>query len=184
MTDADHTTELNMDGSMDECFRALMLTLGMTEEAQITHRLSVADVKTMCQRANEHLQLAAAIRIPEHNEGFTKQDAEDAKYYPARPLLERMVSTYTERRGTYGASEQKFADIMLALFPMGLTLTTRTDWVRYGLFHQMISKLSRYTKSWNDPHVDSVHDIGPYAAMLEAEDRRWFDMSPFKMTPP
>ena len=110
---------------------------------------------------------------------FTDEQWSVATSQPAIPILERMCETYHERRAAYGPSEQRFADVMVALFPEGLTLRSRTDWLRYGLFHQLIGKLSRYVRNFREPHVDSMHDLGVYAAMLEAEDRRALGMAPF-----
>jgi hypothetical protein len=118
-------------------------------------------------------------KIDEEDEHFAQEDVNEAVLFPAAPMLRRMADTYRERRGTYGPSEQRFADVAMAMFPQGLTLRTREDWVRYGLLHQLLSKLARYAKDFHQPHVDSIHDVGPYAAMLEAEDRRLLNMEPF-----
>lgn len=115
------------------------------------------------------------------NEGFVEDDHLTAIVSPALPLLERMAETYRARRSTYGASEQKFAELCLALFPVGLTLQTKSDWVRFGLFVQMISKLARYANDFYSGHIDSAHDIAVYSAMLEAEDRRVQHKAPFTL---
>jgi hypothetical protein len=114
---------------------------------------------------------------------FTADEIREALANPAAPLLRRMLETYTERRASYGPSEQRFADVMLAFFPDGLTIERREDWVRFGLFVQIASKLSRYSRDFHEPHVDSIHDMGPYTAMLEAEDRRVLGMEPFYRPP-
>ena len=110
---------------------------------------------------------------------WTDEEREDARYNPARPLLERALGTYSDRRGVYGPSEQKFADVMKALYPHGFILDRREDWVRFGLLTQIVGKLCRYSNVPNTGHVDSVHDCGVYAFMLEAEDRRAQQMAPF-----
>jgi hypothetical protein len=112
---------------------------------------------------------------------FSEEEVAEMIFAPAAPLLRRMASTYSERRGQYGASEQRFATAMVALFPNGLHLQTHTDWVRYGIFHQIIAKITRYVKDWNAPNIDTIHDIGPYSAMLEAEDRRHYGAPPFHL---
>lgn len=116
---------------------------------------------------------------PEPHAEFTSEQVTEAIMAPAAPMLEKMLETYRERRAVYGPSEQVFAETMLALFPHGLTLSTRTDWARYGLFHQLVGKLSRYAHDFFDPHVDSIHDLSVYGAMLEAEDRRAHGLAPF-----
>lgn len=108
---------------------------------------------------------------------FTDSQRGRAGDFPAEPILEQMQHTYTARRAAYGPSEQRFADLAMALFPRGLRLVTREDWVRYGLLHPIIAKLARY--QFAAPHVDSIHDIAVYAAMLEAEDRRALGLAPF-----
>jgi hypothetical protein len=92
--------------------------------------------------------------------------------FPAGPELVAVMATCCERRASYGPSEQRFADMMVAMFPDGLTLTTHQDWVRYGIFHQLVSKLSRYCKDFHHPHLDSSHDFVGYGSMLAAEDRK------------
>jgi hypothetical protein len=168
---------------MDECLRELMRTVGMTEEAQPGSNLLEADVRRACLLAKDEIMNARAARVcaalDAEDEFFTTADATEAVMFPALPFLRRMATTYQERRASYGPSEQRFADIMLAMFPNGLHLQTRSDWVRYGLFHQLVGKISRYVKDFATPHVDSIHDIGPYSAMLEAEDRRTLNRPPF-----
>lgn len=111
---------------------------------------------------------------------FTIEDRALAQEFPAEPLLRDALTTYHERRAQYGASEQLFADVMTQLFPEGITLRTHDDHVRYGLFTQMVSKLCRYAKDFRHGHIDSVHDLGVYSFMLEAEDRRVQQQPPFK----
>jgi hypothetical protein len=108
--------------------------------------------------------------------------AVEAIAFPAAPIMRDMLATYQERRGTYGPSEQLFGAVMHALFPKGLRLDTPDAWTRYGLFHQIVGKLTRYAKDFNTPHVDSVHDLSVYGAMLEAEDRRLLKLPPFNLT--
>lgn len=91
--------------------------------------------------------------------------------FPALAPMEDAAETYRARRGTYGPSEQKYADVMMALFPDGLTLKTRRDWLRFGLYTQIVGKVARYANDFSNGHVDSMHDTGVYAFMLEAEDR-------------
>ena len=125
---------------------------------------SEADMINLLNHAAERLTLIS---------GWSKrEDIVPLASFPALAEIAEAEVTYRERRGTYGPSEQRFADLALALFPEGLTLTTRSDWVRYGLFHMMLSKLARYTKDFHTPHVDSMHDTIVYAAMLTTEDKK------------
>lgn len=92
--------------------------------------------------------------------------------FPALAPMQEAAATYQARRSVYGPSEAKFGAVMAALFPDGLHLDTEAEFVRFGIFTQMLSKLCRYTHDFSTPHVDSVHDLGVYSFMLEAEDRR------------
>lgn len=170
---------------VNDASRALMRVLIMAEAED---RLAPDAILRMLQQAKDEIMTLRAERergrMDEQDEHFDLSDAVKCLTHPALPFLERMAATYQERRATYGANEQTFADIMLALFPTGLHLQTRADWVRYGLFHQIVTKISRYVRSWSEPHVDSIHDVGPYSAMLEAEDRRHLHRPPFNFVIP
>lgn len=152
--------------------RALARHVGLTTAAD-RDRLTNADMF--------HIMRLALAQLREHplDKGLTRMDMEAAQTHPAAPLLRQMARTYNERRAIYGPSEQKYADICMAHFPNGLTLKAREDWVRWGLLHMILSKLARYTHDFHTPHVDSIHDAGPYSAMLEAEDRRMLGLMPF-----
>jgi hypothetical protein len=86
-------------------------------------------------------------------------------------LFATAAETYLARRSVYGPSEEIFGAVMTAMFPNGLTLDSRRDWVRYGIFHQVVGKLTRYAADFSTGHVDSIHDAGVYAFMLEDKDR-------------
>jgi hypothetical protein len=155
-----------------------MVSVGMTETAE-QDAVTLDDLVNMAQKAVERIELAKLLGVLKDPNEFSGPEYELARSHPALPLLYRAASTYKERRAAYGASEQKFADIAMAMFPDGLHLRTRKDWVRYGMLHQIIGKLARYAKDFFIPHIDSIHDIVPYAAMLEAEDRRSLNQPPF-----
>jgi len=87
-------------------------------------------------------------------------------------LLEKASDTFTERGDTYGDSVHRFGATMAALFPDGITLHGAQDWDRMGLLVQIVSKLTRYVNDFQTPHLDSIHDMGVYAFMLEAEDTK------------
>ena len=169
---------LHLSPEMNRAFRALMETVGMKETA-IAPELTTDDIVMMAHKASEHVKLAVMLGVLKDRDEFSPAEYASAATHPALPLLERAAATYKERRGSYGPSEQRFADIAMAMFPDGLHLRARKDWVRFGLFFQIISKLARYTKDFFVPHIDSIHDVQPYAAMLEAEDRRALNQPPF-----
>jgi hypothetical protein len=171
----------------------LCVTVGLSERADAIladpdAQVDPHTIRVMAISAKREIMMLRAererARMDKEDENFTTEDSAEAAMMPAAPFLRRALATYAERRGRYGASEQKFADVALAFFPHGLHLSTRPDWLRFGIFVQMMSKLCRYTNDWTDPHVDSIHDLQPYAAMLEAEDRRHLRRPPFNFVVP
>jgi len=103
--------------------------------------------------------------------GYPGTTEEFDKEYPATHYLKADVGLYLERRQAYGPSEQDFGQVMTALFPDGLVLKTKQDWVRYGLLHQMVGKLVRYCNNFPEQgHADSLQDLRVYSGMLQAED--------------
>lgn len=114
---------------------------------------------------------------------FSAEDRLEVGFDPALPLMRRAIETRKDRRAQYGASEQKWAKVMGDLFPDGLHIQSPTDWIRFGILTQIVSKLCRYSHDPYVGHVDSIHDIGPYAHMLEAEDRRAQGLAPFERPP-
>jgi len=94
----------------------------------------------------------------------------------AADILEAGAKLYRERNALYGDNYLQFGNIMLTLFPDGLTIKTQEDWNRIGIFVQKISKLTRYTNNWGKGgHPDSVHDDMVYTAMLEEIDAIYND---------
>jgi hypothetical protein len=86
----------------------------------------------------------------------------------APDILEMGAATYRERNKTYGDSYKQFGHVMQALFPDGMHITTEEDWNRAGILVMIIGKITRMSPSlFRQPHIDSIHDIMVYAAMLE-----------------
>jgi hypothetical protein len=86
-------------------------------------------------------------------------------------LLGEAAKTYLSRRSVYGPSEVIYGKVMGEMFPDGLTLDSPRDWIRFGIFNQVVGKLCRYAADFKNGHVDSIHDAGVYAFMLEDKDR-------------
>lgn len=87
-------------------------------------------------------------------------------------ILRECASTYEERNRLYGDNYKKFGPVMEAIFPKGVYLRTAEDHVRFGVFVQCVSKLTRYSESMErGGHADSAHDLSVYAAMLEETTR-------------
>ena len=79
-----------------------------------------------------------------------------------------MAATYRERNALYKDNYKRFGDLMMALFPEGLTVKTRDEWNRICIFMMISSKLTRYAANFEKGgHEDSIHDAGVYSAMLE-----------------
>lgn len=86
----------------------------------------------------------------------------------AGEILTEMAATYTERNALYKDNYKRFGDLMISLFPNGLTMTTRDEWNRICIFMMISSKLTRYAANFESGgHLDSIHDTGVYSAMLE-----------------
>lgn len=87
---------------------------------------------------------------------------------PSAPdILESGAETYRERNKVYGDNYKQFGYVMDALFPAGYTAESPAEWNRLGLLIQIVNKLGRLTTDIDNPHIDSIHDIMVYAAMLE-----------------
>ena len=88
---------------------------------------------------------------------------------PADCLREAM-NTFQERSKVYGKNYLQHGKVMTALFPNGVELKTEEEWNRFGIINMIVSKLTRYSQSWPNAHIDSIHDLGGYAFMLESLD--------------
>ena len=80
-------------------------------------------------------------------------------------LMQEAVNTYQERNRVYGSSYHKHGEVMAALFPKGITLTTAHEFNLFGIYNMIVSKLCRLSQSRE--HQDSIHDIGVYSFMYE-----------------
>jgi hypothetical protein len=89
-------------------------------------------------------------------------------------ILEDMAATYRERNATYGNNCTKVGQILAILYPDGMQLKTADDFTRWHLVDWMVGKLTRFACG---NHLDSIHDLAVYAAMVEGwlkheEDKR------------
>jgi hypothetical protein len=82
-------------------------------------------------------------------------------------LLAKMADTYRERNAVYGDNWRRVGDVMMSLYPEGMHLQDADAFNRWHLFELIVVKLTRFANS-KLTHVDSIHDIAVYAAMLEA----------------
>jgi hypothetical protein len=88
----------------------------------------------------------------------------------APDILDTGAETYRERNATYGDSFLQFGHVMDALYPGGVRIEGAHQWNRFGIIVQIVSKLTRYASKPDKGHIDSIHDIMVYAAMLETLD--------------
>ena len=85
--------------------------------------------------------------------------------------LRRAASLNETRHAEYGENVEIMAATMEALFPDGVELNCAKDHARFALIISIVTKLSRYTSSWNKPvNPDHMRDLTVYGAMLEATD--------------
>ncbi len=82
-------------------------------------------------------------------------------------ILESMAETFRERGKIYGDNYLRIGNVLLQLFPEGITLSTPAEHNRYHLFMMIIVKLTRLAAA-DLQHIDSAHDLSVYGAMLES----------------
>lgn len=104
-------------------------------------------------------------------DGDLDEVSQEFEVYGSKPItvpdmLRESAKTYEVRNRLYGDNYKNFGKTMTALFPNGLMLSTPDDWNRIGILVQAVSKLSRFTKNFNDGHDDSLLDLSVYATML------------------
>jgi len=94
----------------------------------------------------------------------------------APEALRESAKTFEERNAIYGDNYKLHGEVMRALFPRGVTLTSASDFNRYGLVVQIVAKVSRYAQQFtNGGHDDSLLDLSTYAAMLREVDSEMND---------
>lgn len=82
-------------------------------------------------------------------------------------ILSAMADTFRDRNATYGDNFKKMGPAMIALFPNGVKLETEEDFIRFHLLDWIVGKLTRFASTGCN-HIDSIHDIAVYAAILES----------------
>lgn len=83
--------------------------------------------------------------------------------------LTKLGNLYKERNKLYKDNYKRFGDVLIAMFPDGIHLTTAEEMNRFALFLQLVHKLTRYARSIK-PHADSLDDLTVYAQMLREYD--------------
>jgi hypothetical protein len=80
-------------------------------------------------------------------------------------LTKELIETLRIRGDAYGSNEHRTAQIMLILYPKGLTYPTLHDMIKYKFVIYIVDKLCRYIKGG---HKDSLMDLAGYALRLAA----------------
>jgi hypothetical protein len=130
---------------------------------------------------DDRADVLAAYPIPENRKhlvalpDFTRRTLEECMAIAADAItvpeiLTAMAQTFRERNAVYGDNFKLVAPVMKALWPEGVpsALVTTDHW---HLFELIVVKLTRLATS-GISHIDSIHDIAVYAAMIEADLRR------------
>ena len=84
----------------------------------------------------------------------------------ADKILEKMAETFRERNKLYGSNYNAVGEVLIALFPEGVTLKTKEDFIRWHFMDWKVGKLTRFART-KMTHTDSLHDDAVYTAMLE-----------------
>lgn len=74
----------------------------------------------------------------------------------------------------YKGSYEKYGDVMMGLFPEGLTIKSRNDWIAFGIFTMIISKILRLSavifgkdrEKSVEKREDNSLDLTVYGSML------------------
>tara|TARA_R100001443_G_scaffold487_6_gene2034 strand:+ start:12540 stop:12893 length:354 start_codon:yes stop_codon:yes gene_type:complete len=107
----------------------------------------------------------------EQLEMFSNPKKDVSKIKTVEQNLEQALKTFKERNKLYGKNYYKFGKVMEKLFPNEVVLKTEGDYNRFGVFVQIVSKITRYSNNFsNGGHKDSIHDTGVYAFIMEELD--------------
>jgi hypothetical protein len=86
-------------------------------------------------------------------------------------MLRDNAGIYEQRNQLYGDNYKRFGKIMAILFPSGLDLQNEDDFNRFGIFVQVVSKITRYAENFSrGGHDDSLDDNTVYSMMLKELD--------------
>lgn len=87
-------------------------------------------------------------------------------------ILDEALKTFKQRQSVYKKSCDIQGEVMNALFPDGIKLSTPEEFKRYSLLNFQVSKMIRYASNFHEGgHQDSTHDLGVYAFMQESSDQ-------------
>lgn len=90
-------------------------------------------------------------------------------------MLREAADVYEERSAAYGDNYKRFGAIMMLLFPDGIDLSKAEAMCRFGIFVQVVSKVTRYAENFKrNGHPDSLIDISVYSQMLRELDAEYY----------
>ncbi len=85
--------------------------------------------------------------------------------------LRKAAGIFDERSQLYGDNYKFFGQVMIGLFPRGLTLKTPDDFARFALYTLAVVKDTRYAQQFHEGgHADSLDDGVVYRTMLNELD--------------
>lgn len=86
--------------------------------------------------------------------------------------LSKLGELFLERHRTYGRDYEHVGDILMGMFPGGLTLDAPEKFQRFYMFVYMLGKLNRYSQclARGEGHQDSLDDLSVYSQMLAELD--------------
>jgi hypothetical protein len=85
-------------------------------------------------------------------------------------ILAQMAATFRERNAVYKENAKMAGEVLAALYPNGVTLKTAADHEWWHVWCLLFVKLTRFVVS-EHTHVDSIHDLAVYAAIIETRVR-------------
>lgn len=92
---------------------------------------------------------------------------------PVTQSIKDLAALYEQRNAVYGDDYKRHGSIMEQLFPKGIFLKSPSDFNRYAILQNMVTKLNRYAANFPEGgHVDSLDDITVYSQMLQELDRQ------------
>lgn len=89
---------------------------------------------------------------------------------PTPDNLRAMAKTYEERNAVYGDNYNQVTAILAILFPDGVSKEIYHT-TKHNLLEMVVGKLTRFVQG-DLKHIDSIHDLAVYAAMVETEVRK------------
>lgn len=85
-------------------------------------------------------------------------------------LLRQNAILFDSRDDEYGSLWQEAGEVLVDLFPEGITLRSTEDFSKFNTIQNIVTKLRRYCHNFDKGgHIDSARDLQVYSAMLEAK---------------